>query len=104
MRRTCRLILAFLVILPVVFAQSARERNAAQEWPTYNGDLAGTRFSPLNQINTRNVKFPSWPRFKDRNMPPHILGEITEHPGADVLNADDEPYAKVLGTLNTGRK
>src|SRR2546422_11351200 len=55
MQRTCRLILAFLVLLPVVFAQSARERNAAQEWPTYNRDLAGTRYSPLNQINTRNV-------------------------------------------------
>src|SRR2546422_5579695 len=55
MQRTCRLILAFLVLLPVVFAQSARERNAAQEWPTYNRDLAGTRYSPLTQINTRNI-------------------------------------------------
>src|SRR5207244_11434905 len=55
MRQTCRLILIFPVILPVVLAQSARERKIAQEWPTYNRDLAGTRYSPLNQINTRNV-------------------------------------------------
>src|SRR5260370_20521389 len=25
------------------------------EWPTYNRDLAGTRYSPLTQINTSNV-------------------------------------------------
>ena len=26
-----------------------------QDWPTQNYDLAGTRFSPLKQINTTNV-------------------------------------------------
>ena len=31
------------------------ERSAAADWPTYNRDLAGTRYSPLDQINTRNV-------------------------------------------------
>ena len=30
-------------------------RNAAADWPTYNRDLAGTRYSPLTQINTTNV-------------------------------------------------
>ena len=24
---------------------------------------------------------PNWPRFKDRNASPHILGEIKEYPG-----------------------
>ncbi len=43
---------------------------------------------------------PVWPRFKDRNMPPHILGEIQDHPGADTLNAYDQPYAKLLATLS----
>jgi quinoprotein glucose dehydrogenase len=29
--------------------------SAAADWPTYNRDLAGTRYSPLTQINTGNV-------------------------------------------------
>ena len=41
----------------VVLAAAAQtpQRNPAADWPMYNRDLAGTRFSPLNQINTRNV-------------------------------------------------
>ncbi len=31
------------------------QRPAAADWPTYNRDLAGTRYSPLDQINTRTV-------------------------------------------------
>src|SRR5215470_10995902 len=31
------------------------QKNPVADWPMYNRDLAGTRFSPLNQINTRNV-------------------------------------------------
>ncbi|MGI4853260.1 MAG: acido-empty-quinoprotein group A [Janthinobacterium lividum] len=29
---------------------------AAGEWPTYNGDLTGRRYSPLTKINTQTVK------------------------------------------------
>ncbi len=40
----------------VVSAQRQEaERDAAADWPTYNRDLAGTRYSPLTQINTKNV-------------------------------------------------
>ena len=40
----------------VVGAQkTARPAAAAGDWPTYNHDLAGTRFSTLAQINTDNV-------------------------------------------------
>src|SRR5438445_5482505 len=28
---------------------------AQTDWPTFGHDLAGTRYSPLNQIDTRNV-------------------------------------------------
>jgi quinoprotein glucose dehydrogenase len=35
-----------------LLAQPAPE---AADWPTYNRDLAGTRFSPLTQIDTENV-------------------------------------------------
>ena len=30
-------------------------RNPDWDWPTYNRDLAGTRYSPLTQINSGNV-------------------------------------------------
>src|SRR2546427_4839660 len=43
-------------VLPVVEAQvQTAQKNGADEWPMYNRDLAATRFSPLTQINTRNV-------------------------------------------------
>jgi glucose dehydrogenase len=55
MRAFFRPVSLALLILPIAFGQSAKERNAATEWRTYNHDLAGTRFSPLSQINTSNV-------------------------------------------------
>jgi quinoprotein glucose dehydrogenase len=36
-------------------AQTPAIQGVAADWPTYNRDLAGTRFSPLTQINTDNV-------------------------------------------------
>ncbi|MBI4475005.1 MAG: PQQ-binding-like beta-propeller repeat protein, partial [Acidobacteria bacterium] len=38
-----------------LLAQTTTTRNAAADWPMYNRDLAGTRYSPLTQINTANV-------------------------------------------------
>src|SRR5436853_6775755 len=35
--------------------QQGGGRNPAWDWPTYNRDLAGTRYSRLTQINTTNV-------------------------------------------------
>ena len=42
--------------------QQDRGRIAAGDWPTYNRDLAGTRYSPLAQINPNNVAQlePAW--------------------------------------------
>ncbi|MCK8493491.1 PQQ-binding-like beta-propeller repeat protein [Spirosoma sp. RP8] len=31
-------------------------RKTGNDWPTYGGNSAGNRYSPLNQINTQNVK------------------------------------------------
>src|SRR3954469_18161756 len=42
------------VVAHAVNAQGSK-RDPAADWPTYNRDLAGTRFSPLAQINTTNV-------------------------------------------------
>lgn len=48
-----KLILAGGVLLPAIFAQSSSV--SAGDWPNYNRDLSGQRFSPLTQINTKNV-------------------------------------------------
>jgi glucose dehydrogenase len=43
---------------PALLAQTsqvARGSKAGADWPMYNRDLAGTRYSTLTQINTRNV-------------------------------------------------
>ncbi|HLI86482.1 MAG TPA: PQQ-binding-like beta-propeller repeat protein [Bryobacteraceae bacterium] len=50
----CRVALGAALLLPVLFAQPAKPQ-ADPDWPMYNRDLAGTRYSPLTQINTRNV-------------------------------------------------
>jgi len=48
---------AALVVLALAVAASAQQpaATAAQEWRTYDHDLAGTRFSPLTEIDARNV-------------------------------------------------
>jgi quinoprotein glucose dehydrogenase len=43
------------LLTPILLAQSAKSPSAPAEWPMFNRDLAGTRYSPLNQIDTRNV-------------------------------------------------
>src|SRR5580698_4233197 len=50
----CSLILTAAIALPALFAQSKAKDNGA-DWPMYNRDLAGTRYSPLTQVNTTNV-------------------------------------------------
>jgi quinoprotein glucose dehydrogenase len=44
-----------VLVSTVLLAQTTTTRNAAAAWPVYNRDLAGTRYSPLAQINTTNV-------------------------------------------------
>ena len=46
-------ILLAAAMLPILSAQNHRKPDA--DWPMYNRDLAGTRYSPLTQINTKNV-------------------------------------------------
>ena len=49
---------AVLLIRPSASAQNAKTASpkiSAGDWPMYNRDLAGTRYSPLTQINTANV-------------------------------------------------
>jgi quinoprotein glucose dehydrogenase len=56
MRFTWTLLLA--AALPSLFAQTAfgqAKKDNGADWPMFNRDLAGTRYSPLTQINTTNV-------------------------------------------------
>src|SRR5690349_7334226 len=45
--------LALVAMLPTL-AQTPKP-NSAADWPMYNRDQAGTRYSPLTQIDTNNV-------------------------------------------------
>lgn len=47
--------LLVLFALPLLSAESRKSPGDAADWPMYNRDLAGTRYSPLAQINTKNV-------------------------------------------------
>jgi quinoprotein glucose dehydrogenase len=47
-------LLAGIAILPFAFTTRAGE-NGAKDWPLYRGDLEGTGYSPLKQINTHNA-------------------------------------------------
>src|SRR3569832_2334946 len=38
-----------------IFIVTAIAAAQTGDWPMYNHDLAGTRYSPLTQVNTRNV-------------------------------------------------
>ena len=44
-----------LLVGGVLVAQSNRSAPAAGDWPMYSYNLAGTRFSPLTDINGGNV-------------------------------------------------
>ena len=47
---------ASAVALTVAVAGAiAQKTPVSGDWPMYNYDLAGTRYSPLTQITTRNV-------------------------------------------------
>ena len=59
-----RFILVPLVLISsiVVAAQSTQRVPAPGDWPLYSRTLAGTRYSPLTEINTTNVAkmAPAW--------------------------------------------
>ena len=58
MQRRHTTLLIALVLLAIVagaVAQQNVRRSPDADWPMYNRDLAGTRYSPLTQINAGNV-------------------------------------------------
>src|SRR5262245_51321157 len=55
MKKLADLLFIVLLVSTVLLAQTTTPRNAAADWPMYNRDPAGTRYSPLTQIDTTNV-------------------------------------------------
>jgi|SRR5579871_462182 len=54
-----------------VYGQSRKGKDNGADWPMYTRDLAGTRYSPLTQVNTGNVSklIPAW-TYRLRGAPP----------------------------------
>src|SRR5438034_5804628 len=73
--RSLSALVSFVVVLlaltAVVSSQTGQPSTANGEWPTYNADLRGTRYSPLDQINGSNFNNLqiAW-RFKTDNLGP----------------------------------
>jgi para-nitrobenzyl esterase len=79
---------------PRLAAASEKDRALAEMMSSY-----WTNFAKTGDPNGKDL--PAWAPFKNSDMPPHILGEITECPGTDVLNPYDEQYKTILTTLTS---
>ena len=60
MRSTWTMSVSGGALFTILLVQSAATRlqpaeRASGDWPMYRHDLAGTGYSPLTQVNTRNV-------------------------------------------------
>ena len=78
-----------LCVAPLAWSQSSTQPSTKNgEWPTYAGDLKGTRYSPLDQINASNFNqlevawrfktdnFGARPEFKLEGTPLMVNGVI----------------------------
>jgi para-nitrobenzyl esterase len=81
---------------PRLAAASEKDRALADMVSSYWVNFAKTG-------DPNSASLPAWPVFKNRDMPPHILGEIPDCPSPDVLNAYDEQYMKLLAGMTSGK-
>ena len=82
---------------PRLAAASEKDRAMADRMSSY-----WTNFAKTGDPNAKGL--PEWPVFKTPEMGPHILGEINDCPGGDVLNPYDEQYTKILTNLKSAEK
>ena len=54
MRSLCIRLLAACAMMPAAMAQPEKTSHGV-DWPMYAGNLASTKYSPLSQINAKNV-------------------------------------------------
>ena len=53
---------SLILLLGLFVAAAGAAERTRSDWPVYGGDFAGTKFSPLKQINRSNVRQlqPAW--------------------------------------------
>ena len=107
MRIRYAVVLLAAATLPILSAQNPRKPDA--DWPMYNRDLAGTRYSPLTQINTKNVAklTEAWSfRLGSPGPAGGLRGDAPEGDDAaaagGVENAAGARGAPLLSALSTG--
>lgn len=76
-----------------VAAQTAAPSTAEGDWPTYGGDLAGSKYSPLAQITAAN--------FKDLRVAWHVpspdaMLSVTPPGGGELTAPSQEIFAELL--------
>jgi para-nitrobenzyl esterase len=81
---------------PKLAAASEKDRAEAEMVSSY-----WVNFAKTGDPNGKDL--PAWAPFKNGDGP-HILGEINESPGPDVLNKYDEQYKPILGALTPPAK
>jgi len=81
---------------PRLAAASEKDRAVAEMISSY-----WVNFAKTGDPNGKDL--PTWAPFKNSD-PPHILGEINDAPGADVLSPYDEQYKTLLARLNSPEK
>jgi quinoprotein glucose dehydrogenase len=109
-----RTVTTLCLIAPLLAAQTAK--TPAADWPTYNRDLAATRFSPLTQINTGNVTrlAQAWSYFLlagragtaggTYEVTPLVVGGIMYLPAGDRVVALDPETGKESWRYELGKE